>query len=227
MISSNRLWVIGSVTVMLIALVAGWFIGAQPFIAAAAKDDADRASIEAQNIAQQATIGALTEENKDLSTIETEFHDLQKSIPGTPSTAAFIQSINDLGDSAGVQVAGITVGESIAYSVPQSVAAAAAAVEAAATPSPENTAAPTAPVADLSGYVVATDPLITPSNFVGIKIGIDLKGPYSSVLAFVKGLQSGSRLVLVTGFTSNTDTVDSSDVTAHVDGMLYVLKQGG
>ncbi|MBU1587180.1 MAG: hypothetical protein KKH51_04445, partial [Actinobacteria bacterium] len=80
MTSTNRLWVIGSVTVMIIALVAGWFLGAQPFIAAAATHDTERANIQAQNEAKLAEIASLTEENKDLPAIEAEYKDLQKSI---------------------------------------------------------------------------------------------------------------------------------------------------
>lgn len=221
MTGNNRLWVIGSVTVMIITLVAGWFLGAQPFLDAAAKDDLERTSIEAQNAAQQAEIARLAEENKDFDAIEAEYKGLQKSIPGSPSTASFIQGLDGLAASTGVQVTGITVSESQAYTVPLSAAAAQAAAE---TPTPGSTEAPVATVP--TGYVAATNPLITPDNFVGIKVGVDLKGSYQTVLAFVQGLQSGARLVLVTGFTSTTSADDPTNVSAHVDGMIYVLKQG-
>ena len=221
MTGNNRLWVIGSVTVMVITLVAGWFLGAQPFLDAAASDDLERASIEAQNTAQQAEIARLTEENKDLDSIDAEYKALQKSIPSSPSTASFIQGLDGLAASTGVQVTGITVSESQAYTVPASAAAAQAAAE---TPTSESTAAPVATVP--TGYVAATDPLITPANFVGIKVGVELKGSYQAVLTFVEGLQSGARLVLVTGFTSTTSADDASNVSAHVDALIYVLKQG-
>ncbi|MBX3099269.1 MAG: hypothetical protein KF761_06770 [Salinibacterium sp.] len=225
MTGNNRLWKIGSVTVMIITLVAGWFLGAQPFLDAAAKDDIERASIEAQNTAQQAEIARLVEENKNLDSITADYKTLQKSIPGSPSTASFIQGLDGLAASTGVQVTGITVSESQAYTVPLSAAAAQAAAQAAAeTPTPESTEAPVATVA--TGYVAATDPLITPANFVGIRVGVDLKGSYQSVLTFVEGLQSGARLVLVTGFTSTTSADDPTVVSAHVDGLIYVLKQG-
>lgn len=223
MTNSNRLWIIGSVTVMVIILLAGWFLGAQPFLASAATDDAERASLEAQNTAQQAQIGALTEKNKDLDSIKAEYKDLQKSIPNSPNTAAFIQGLNGLAESTGVQVTAITVSDSLAYTIPASAVAAAEAASASATPTDGSTAAPTVPVP--VGYVAVTDPLITADNFVGIKVGVELKGTYQAVLTFVKGLQSGSRLVLVTGFSSTTVGDDSGLVEAHVDGMIYVIKQ--
>jgi len=222
MTGTNRLWAIGAVTVMLITLVAGWFIGAQPMLAAAAKDDADRVSLEAQNVAQQAQIAVLTEQNKDLPAIEADFKALQKSIPGSPNTAAFIDGLNGLAVTTGVQVSSITVGETIAYTPPAPVVVPDASTDG-STPAPEATAAP-APVVE-TGYTVSSSPLITAENFVAIKVGVELKGSYEAVLNFVKGLQSGSRLVLVTGFTSTTDAVDGSQVVAHVDGLLYVIKQ--
>lgn len=220
MTGSNRLWVIGAVTVMLITLLAGWFIGAQPLLAAAAKSDSDRASLDAQNAAQQAQIAVLTEQNKDLPAIEADFKALQKSIPGSPNTAAFIDGLNGLAESTGVQVSSITVGETTAYTPPVAPVAPEAPTDG-STPAPEATAAPV----EETGYTVASSPLITADNFVAIKVGVELKGSYDAVLSFVKGLQSGPRLVLVVGFTSTSDAVDASQVVAHVDGLLYVIKQ--
>ena len=221
MTGSNRLWVIGSVTLMLILLVAGWFLGAQTFLDSAARADQERVAIEAQNTAQQAAIVRLTDENKDISSLTTEYEALQASIPSSSNTAGFIQGLNDLASSSGVQVTGITVSESKSYTIPAS--AVVAPVDE-STPAPETTAAPVA--AAPVGSVAATSPLITPANFVGIEVGVDLKGGYPQVLAFVKGLQSGARLVLVTGFTSTTSADDPSIVTSHVTGLIYVLKQG-
>ncbi|MCU1411781.1 MAG: hypothetical protein JWR04_2488 [Rhodoglobus sp.] len=220
MTSSNRLWTIGAVTAMIILLVAGWFLGAQPFITAASAADTERVGIEAQNTAQEAEIARLTEENKDISTIQAEYKDLLTSIPASSNTAAFIQGLNGLASSSGVQVTGITVSESMAYTVP---ASAVVVPTDGTTPAPESTEAPVPTIP--TGSVASTSPLITPDNFVGIKVGVDLKGGYPQVLAFVKGLQSGKRLVLVTGFTSAANANDAGLVTAHIDGLIYVLKQ--
>jgi Tfp pilus assembly protein PilO len=220
-VNSNRIWVIGSVTVMIIVLLAGWFLGVEPNLAAAAASDTERVGIEGQNAAKQAEIAALTEQNKNLDDIEAQYKELQKSIPASSNTAAFITGLDGLAASAGVQVVGITVGTPKAYTVPASAAAAAAAANAPA-PDPSSTAVPAPPIA--VGSVAATSPLITPDDFVGIDVGVDLVGSYQAVLSFVNGLQSGSRLVLVTGFTS-TANADTADVTAHIDGMIYVIKQ--
>lgn len=222
MSSTNRLWAIGAVILMIVVLVGGWFIGVQPQLAQAAADDMERAGIEAQNQAQLAEIAALTEQNKDFDSIEAEYKKLQKSIPSSANTASFIQSLNSLSDSAGVQVTDITVSDTIAYTVPQSAVPPETPTDG-ATPAPSETAAPT-PTAP-TGYVASTSPLITPDNFVGIKVGVVVKGTYSNALAFVKGLQSGDRLMLVTGISTSALADDSGLVETHIDGMIYVLKQ--
>ena len=229
MINNNRLWTIGAVTVMIILLLAGWFLGAQPFLTAAAAADEERAGIDAQNAAQQAEIQRLTEENNNLPAVQDEYNALLASIPTSANSAAFIQGLDGLAAASGVQVIGITVSESVAYTVPASAAAAADAAAAAETaegsaPAPTPTEAP---VVVPTGSVAATSPLITPSNFVGIRVGVDLKGGYQQVLSFVDGLQTGARLVLVTGFTSDVNADDPSVVTAHIDGMIYVIKKNG
>ena len=221
--NTNRLWVIGSITVMIVVLVAGWFLGIEPNLAAAAKNDADRLALETQTNAQLSQIAVLTEENKDLASVENVYKELQRSIPASPNTSAFIASLDDLAASTGVQVVGFTVGASESYTVPESAVAVPTPSDT-ATPSPTTTEAPAPPVA--VGSVAATSPLITPDNFVGITVGVDLKGAYQSVLSYIKGLQSGPRLVLVTGINSVADVEGSStDVTAHIDAMIYVLKK--
>ena len=110
--NTTRLWVIGSVTVMIIALLAGWFLGVEPNLAAAAKSDADRAAIETQNIAQQGILDTLAEENGNLAAIQEEYSELQLSIPASSNTAGFISGLDDLAARTGVQVIGFTVGAS-------------------------------------------------------------------------------------------------------------------
>ena len=217
----NRLWVIGSVTLIGVLLVAGWFLGAQPLVAGAAAADAERAGIDTQNTAQQAIITQLAADNDKLPALKEDYTALLASIPGGSSTSGFIKGLSELAAASGVALDGFTVGESQAYTVPASGAV--------VTPDPSATVDPEAPVAEpiAVGSVAVTSPLITPENFVGISVGVDLTGEYSAVLAFIKGLQTGDRLVLVNEITTARVADDSAStaVTAHIGGLIYVLKQ--
>jgi hypothetical protein len=234
MIQNNRIWMIGTVTVMLVIVVAGWFLGAQPFIAAAAVADQQTADVAAQNAAQTAQIAQLTTQMKQLPQLKQDYKGLQASIPGTSNTAGFIKGLDALATAAGVQIVGFTVGDPLAYTVPTSVAAAAAAAAPAVSPAP--TAKPTtAPPAVVStAPAVVTDPLITSDNFVGIAVAIDVSGQNANVLSFINGLQSGSRLYLVTGIKTTRDIAssvgaspDGETISTHVTGYIYVIKNEG
>lgn len=216
----NRLWVIGSVTVMAVLVLAGWFLGAQPLVTAAAAADTQRTSIDAQNTTQQAVIAQLAADNDNLPELEKTYQELEKSIPSSLSTSGFIKGLDSLAAASGVTVDGFTVGTPQAYTVPASGVV--------ITPDPTATPDPNAPAATPIpvGSVAVTNPLITPANFVGITVGVDLTGPYDAVLSYVNGLQTGERLFLVTAITTTraAGTGDNT-VIAHVDGLIYVINQ--
>jgi len=222
---TNRIWTIGSITLIILLLAGGWFLGAQPFMAAAAAADSERASVEQQNAVHQASIAALAQENENLASIQADYAGMQKSIPGTTDSSAFIKGLDLLAADAGVQISGITVGAPTAYTVPASAAAAAAASAETSSPDPASTEAPAAPIA--VGSVAVTNPLITPENFVGVQVGVTVTGEYDAVLSFVNGLQTGARLFLVTSFDSarNVEADSAGEVTAQIDGLIYVLKK--
>lgn len=221
MSQNNRLWAIGSVTVMIALLLAAWFLGAQPALASAASAELERQNVQAQNDAQLLELARLAELREDQGEIEDTYEELRRAIPATADTSAFIDGLDVLAVSAGVTITGLTVGDPLAYTVPQS--AVVVTPDPDADPAAEPVPAPTTP----SGPVAVTSPLITPDNFVGVLIGVDVAGSYSAVLDFIDGLQSDTRLFLVTGITSDrdADAGDANVVAARVSGFIYVLDQ--
>jgi type IV pilus assembly PilO-like protein len=220
--SNNRLWVIGSVIAMFALVLAGWFLGAQPFLATALNAEAERANVEAQNQLHQQVITQLAQDQQNLKALKKKFATLAASIPSDPDTSEFITGLDALAAGAGVTISGITVSDSEAYTVPVSAGQPPADTS---TSAPSTAATATAVPVDPSLPKAVTNPLITAENFVGIKVTVSVVGPYSNVLNFVHGLQYGDRLVLVTGFTSTT-TADENAVDAVVSGYIYVLQQG-
>jgi hypothetical protein len=225
MSQNNRLWAIGSVTVMIAVLLAAWFLGAQPALASAASAELERQNVQAQNDAQLLELARLAELREDQSEIEDTYEELRRAIPATADTSAFIDGLDVLAVRAGVTITGLTVGDPLAYTVPQSAVVVTPDPDAdpAAEPAAEPVPAPVTP----SGPVAVTSPLITPDNFVGVLIGVDVAGSYSAVLDFIDGLQSDTRLFLVTGITSDrdADAGDANVVAARVSGFIYVLDQ--
>ena len=217
MTQSNRLWFAACASIMVILVAAGWFLGLQPALAAAAAADTQRAAVEAQIVAQQATISALDAEQRKLPSLKKEYALLQKSVPETANTSEFITDLDALAVAAGVQILGFTVAEPSAYTVPISASAGATAPAEESTESSDSAAAAAGP----GPAPVVTNPLITQDNFVIIGMAIDVGGTYEAVLAFVEGLQSGERLFLVSGFKSTA--VGDGTVRANVSGVIYVV----
>jgi Tfp pilus assembly protein PilO len=214
------LWTIVTVTLMLAVVLVGWFLGVQPFLDAANIADAKRAAVELQISQHEAEIAKLTSENSQLPELEKQFVALSASIPSTTDTSSFIKGLDALAKTTLVEIAGITVADPLAYSVPLSAVAPVVDVGADA---PVASAPPaTTPLAPPA----VTSPLITPDNFVAVEVGIEVRGTYAALLNFVKGLQSGERLFLVTGLTSdrNQDSADPAAVSATVKGYIYVLQ---
>ncbi|MFP3380300.1 hypothetical protein SB767_28695, partial [Bacillus sp. SIMBA_069] len=70
--------------------------------------------------------------------------------------------------------------------------------------------------------------LITSQNFAAQPVTITVRGQYANILDFVNGLQKGSRLFLVTSFstgpTTGTDAVPGS-LDAKIAGYIYSLTE--
>jgi hypothetical protein len=83
-------------------------------------------------------------------------------------------------------------------------------------------------VADASPQPSATDQTlnsrITANNFVAIPISLTVNGEYGNVLSFIKGVQEGARLTLVSAFSTTAGTDPSATaVTGNISGLVYVL----
>ena len=210
-----------TILVMIVLVAAGYLLVAQPQLAAANTANAQLVDAQSQISTSQAALAALKNEQKKLPALKKQLKALELSIPSNIDGSAYIRGLNDLASSAGVTITAIKVEDPSAYSSPV------AAVPAASTtpsPSPSASASPsaaaTAPVA--AGWTPPTDALVTASNFVDIPVTITITGTWDQSLGFIKGLQTGKRLFLVTGIvTKQAD--DGSGLTTSISGFIYAL----
>ena len=131
----------------------------------------------------------------------------------------------------------ITVTEPQAYAEVAAPVAEAPVADAAAEGGTADAAAVAAPVAAApvatAGVPPVVDARITPANFASLSVQISIRGDYNRVLDFVNGLQTGSRLFLVSnittttlsteGATVETAPVNAGTVDATITGLAYVL----
>jgi Tfp pilus assembly protein PilO len=210
-----------TVLLMVVLVAAGWFLVAQPQLASASTANQSLAGVQAQSAATQATITHLVAEQKNLPALKKELAALRRSIPGGAESSAYIDGLIALAAAAGVTITEITLDDPVAYSSPVPAASTTAPAKgASASPSPTPSAKPTAAPAP-TGWTPPSDPRITAGNFVAIPVSVTTVGDWSTTLTFIHGLQTGQRLFLVTGIT--TDVEGDGTLKAVIKGYIYVL----
>jgi len=215
----HRIISLASILAMLLIPLIGWFLVAQPQLAAASEADQQRSDMEAQIAASAATVARLKEDSAKLPELNNDLNDLRTSIPADADADGYIDGLDALAKLAHVKITGLTVQDGQVYTPPAApVAAAPAETEGSETPAPAATPEP------IPGIV--TNPLIDATNFVAIPVSVDIAGTPAQILKFVDGLQSSPRLFLVARFSTAEDSVDSKNLTASVGGYIWAIPTG-
>jgi hypothetical protein len=213
-----------TVLLMIVLVAAGYLLVAQPQLAAASAATDQLTTVNAQIANTQATISKLKTEQKKLPELKGQLAGLRQSIPNDAQVSSYINSLNDLAGSTGVSIQGLKVDSAQAYTLPVAPVVAAAPAPS-ASPSPSASAAPvtvTAPAAPVV-WAPTTDPSITAANFVAIPVSVTTEGAWSATLAFIKGLQTGARLFLVTGIDTSVNAANPNAISASISGLIYVI----
>jgi hypothetical protein len=224
--------IISGLTIFLmVALIAvGYFVVAQPQLAAASTATEQLVGVNSQIAASQSTINQLKGEQAKLPALKEQLAALRESVPTDAQISRYIEGLNSLATASGVSITGITVASAIVYTPPANAAPAPVASTGTATPSPTPTPSASASAAATpevptgpTAWIPTTDPSITATNFVAIPVTVTLSGSTPNVLAFIKGLQTGTRLFLVGGIGTAADATTPGSVTGTVSGYIYVL----
>ena len=214
-----------TILVMVVLVAAGWFLVAQPQLAAASTANEQLTGTQSQIAATRAAITELRSEQKNLPTLKKTLKGLQVSIPNDVESSAYIKGLNALAAASGLIITGITVDNPKPYTAPVDPNPPAAASTATASPSPTpSTSASAAPAAPTAlTWTPVSDPKITGSNFILIPVTVSTAGNWSTTLAFINGLQTGKRLFLVTGLSFSHDAVQPTILDATVTGYIYAI----
>ncbi|GAB3403951.1 hypothetical protein GCM10027515_15320 [Schumannella luteola] len=220
----NRIWYLVTAVVCIALIAGGVFLGVQPQLGAIATASSDKANVDAQLVDLRSQISGLTEASKKKNELDEQAAEIRKKLPAGVDGAAFIAELTDISGQSGASVSSLDVSTPVAYAPPAAPAAPADPAAASASPSASpsasasaTAAAPSAAAAD----VPLTKGAVTAANFVVIKVTIALAGTHDQVLDFIKRLQNGNRLILLTGVTLTQE--ESGTTTASLDGSIYAL----
>lgn len=228
----NKLIALGAVLVIGVVIVLGWMLGISPKLAEASAADANRGDVETQNSAYESQLVDLKKQFENMDDLKDELASLRDAIPNGAQIPAFVAQLGYIADEHQVTLTEIKLSDAEAYA-PEIVVAPAAADatategDAAAPAADAAAAAPAVPAAPAAPIVPDTpkgNPLVTAQNFVAVPFSLTLEGDYENMLAFIDGLQKGTRLAMVTEFATDTVSPGSSTaVHADVSGFVYVL----
>lgn len=222
----TKLWMIGSVIVMVAVVALGWIVGVQPQLDAAAAAAAQTAQVNETNIAKKVVLERLQKDSANLPALKKTLSSLAASVPTTSANPAFMDELSGLAAANSVALSAWAIGDGQPYVAPAAPAAPATAGSSAsptstpspsATPVPSPTAAPPA-----AGMPPVVSPLITKENFVVVPVSFTVSGAYPNVVAFLHAAQTGQRLFLVDSFGTGP-SITGVGVDGKVSGYTYVL----
>jgi Tfp pilus assembly protein PilO len=215
--SRTKLWIAGITLVAVVIVLLGWFVGIEPKLAEARKADAERASVATVNQTHETTLLKLRKLDDRLPQLEKELAALRVALPTDTAVSTLLGQLNELALQNSVGIQSITAGTPLELTAPAPVpgevpAPAGSTEDAPATEAP----APDAPAAD------APVPAAVPADtgLVSIPVTVIVTGDAGSLASFLKSVQYGPRLFLVTDLVID---IEGSGGKSTIDGLIYVL----
>jgi Tfp pilus assembly protein PilO len=209
----SRIWAIGCALTVIVSIALGWVLGASPLLATAKSADEAREAAEAQNASYSQELVILKDQFEGIDQLEDQLDDLRQELPTAAALPDYLRQLSTEAQQHSVSLTSITTADAVAYAPttaeapvaePPAADAEAPAAEAAA-PQTDGAAAPPAEGAG----VPVTSSLVTAENFIAIPITLAFDGGYDNVLAFVEGLQKGTRLTAVTALSTTKDAAEA------------------
>lgn len=227
--SKNRLSLLLAIMSMVVVAVGGFFLAVQPQLAQTAAARAQTDTVNATNGASRTELARLRVQAAKLPAMQQELAARAASVPDSADVSPFLVELNAIAAASGMEVSSFTASDATAYSpvvAAQSSPAASAAPSASAGSEPSASATAAVPAAPVAPSIV-TSPSITAKNLSVIPVTVAVDGTFEQALAFVKGVQAGSRLFLITSISSAEKSGDDGAATTAstwtFGGSIYVL----
>jgi Tfp pilus assembly protein PilO len=216
----NRLWLIGGVLVLGVAVIVGWFLGIAPQLQTAHDTRLERIAVEEQNVGFEARLASLEEQFAGIGDLEDELSELREAVPSAGELPDFVRQVTAIADEHQVSVTSMALSDAQPFVVPEVPVATDAATE----PGSDEEAADAAAAAAVAPATGPTTSL-SPDLFLALPVTVTVEGGNDAALAFVQGLQFGDRVITVTNLSTQPFAAEDADgaVTATISGLIYVL----
>ena len=202
--TNTRLWIIGSMLLVIAILAMGWFLGVAPRLSEASTAGHQQTVAEAQNVVHEREIAVIKKQFDQLPALKSQLAVLRAAVPAGNGMSAFLDELHALEQQNQVSLTDFKAGDGQPYT----------------------------PVKSTTLTASTTNPLVTPDNFVAIQVGVTVTGDDANIMRFIDGVQTGDRLFLVTSLKLDQDKAAADTTsktqpvvafTATVSGLVYVL----
>lgn len=206
----TKLWIAAIALVAVVVVLLGWFTGIEPQLAEARKADDERASVATVNQAHEQTVLTLRKLDDRLPELKKELAALRVALPSDPAVSTLLGQLNELALKNSVGIESITAGTPLELTPATPVPEAAA-------PTPADSAGPESAAGEPTPDAPAAVPVTT--DLVSIPVTVIVTGDVGPMADFLKSVQFGPRLFLVTDIVID---IESAGGKMTVDGLVYV-----
>ena len=207
MSSKTRLWVLVTGLLCVLLVMYGILVGLMPQLSDASRthDLADQQSVIIQT--QQAQLAVLQKADSELEQLKTELRELEAAIPSDSDWPRFLRELAAIEAATGALITELVVADEVLPVAPAEVVPADPAAESTASEGPDATA-------------VAEDNSIAGTGLIEIPITVTVSGTPDQIAQFFRLLQTGERLVFVSGVEIDSKGETPSGV---LSGLIYVV----
>lgn len=206
----TRKWTVGTALLVLVLLLAGWFLVVSPKRSEAAELTAQTAAQEITNTALRGKIEVLREQAKELPAQQAKLAEIRQKLPANPALPGLIRSLSSIAAKSGVTLVSIEPQTPEEVTLPE-------------TESEGPTPATTTESTDATAEDTATAEEEQGTGLQVIAVAITVRGGYFDVEQFFNKAEDLTRSLRVTGFVMAPEDSDnaSSDLSAVINAQVY------
>jgi hypothetical protein len=196
--AATRIWTFATVLIMIAVVALGWFLGISPRLADAARFEAERRSVEAQNDVTRAVIAQLQADFENLDELLIELEGLREEFPTAAQYDDAVEELLTRLLSAGLGLQNIQINEP----------------------------APTTPLvidpdAEVPPPEIDGEGILPAGSLLGVPVTVTVTGPLSSILEYIDALQKSPRFSIVT--RGDYAVIDGDIGTISFSMVMYVV----
>ncbi|HEY5183741.1 MAG TPA: type 4a pilus biogenesis protein PilO [Actinomycetes bacterium] len=207
----TRQWTVGTALLVVLMLVAGWFLLISPKRSEAADLQTQTTAQMAQNASLQNQIAVLQSQAKNLPAQQAELAAIRQHLPDNPALPGLVRSLTDAAAKSGVTLVSLAPSTPAAAPAPKTTAPSGTSATAPATGTGQSAAAAAA-----AGATLQMVPIV-----------VTVTGSYYDTEQFLNKVEGLTRSFLVTGFSVTpaesqaSSGASTGDLTTAIQGRVF------